>query len=324
MGELTAEYSVPIDAPMAISCMVQAESNWSSEHRFPAPGIDVAHFQLDAFRVRLTFMVGPHLGPPTKASRMVCAVTGLLVEISSDRATNVVDEGIEQEYHAAFKRVVEGFIQFNRFVKKNTQFRRFEELQQVGRDNAGWTFDGRMLPTQRIRLEMVVSSGNPYTAGEVPQLQAYLMERPAVPLHEQLLADATDALDDRDLRRATVDLAIACEVLVKTTLFKSDALAGAVVEQLEESNLLRVTIKELMAAAGRAFGETLSEVDSDAHQEILRLFEVRNRIVHHGSMEKKIGGKRIPLERGDVKRWLGAVRTLENWLDRNSRALRGF
>jgi hypothetical protein len=270
---------------------------------------------VNEFDVQVVFLVPLHIYDPDDSHRQVITtLSALEVQISREVEGDVRLETHRPEYDAVLRTVVGNFVAYSRYVKRNLLLRGLEDLHTPDLRNAVWTLDGVHLNPGTIFLEGRYPSDTYISQEDRDHLKSYLINPPTPELHEVLLAEARDARALRDVRRTVIDLAIVCEVLLKTSLFGRDQVAASVIENLEEHNVLRASLKELLAAAGRAFGSSLSETDSKAHSDILALYDVRSRIVHHGRAEKKVDGKRVPVEPSDVAEWFAAVSALRQWL----------
>ena len=102
-------------------------------------------------------------------------------------------------------------------------------------------------------------------------------------LYEEILSDAQAAAFDGNVRRAVLELAIACEVFAKHAFLGSGGVAAQVYEALEDKKKLTVRVLDLIDIGGTArLGKTLRTVDKDAHTDIDHLFRARNKIAHRG------------------------------------------
>jgi hypothetical protein len=132
------------------------------------------------------------------------------------------------------------------------------------------------------------------------------LERPIEPeLHEGLLADAQTAIFEGTLRRGALEMAIACEVLVKHVFFDKSSIRK-----------VAVSVPNLIdGRAKQAFGESFKIVHQMAFESIGYLFQCRNKIAHCGEAwyhDKK--GTRHELDRETLATWWKALEDLRNWL----------
>jgi len=148
--------------------------------------------------------------------------------------------------------------------------------------------------------------------GDVSVLQKYLDEGRKPRLFDELLSNAQSAFFDQKIPRATLELALAAEVLVKTSFFGGSPVAYAALETLRS-----VQVTELLTlGALRAFGVSFAEDRSKDHANILRLFEARNSVAHRGVAQYWAKGAkaaaRVTAE--DLKNWWDSVLELDGWL----------
>jgi hypothetical protein len=274
------------------------------------------------FGIDVAFLVPQHIyNHEDDERKVVTTLSAIKIRISRHVGEYAGLDSHRAEFEAVLRTVMANFIAYNRYVKSNVLLRGLADLRTQDVRNPKWTLDGVRLDPGKVFLEGSLPGRNYISEDDYDSLQSYLTDPPETPLYEVLLAEARDARALRDIRRTVIDLAIVCEVLLKTKLFGRDQVASSVVEKLEEHNVLRVSLKELLAAAGRAFGSSLSDTDSKAYSGILALYDTRSRIVHHGRAEKKSDGRRVPVEASDVADWFAAVDVLRRWLDAGCAAL---
>ena len=133
----------------------------------------------------------------------------------------------------------------------------------------------------------------------------------AAPVAETLLADAEHYARHgiRDLRRAVLMAAIACEVKVKAILRRhaTEAQRSLLDFALDHPHEVTVTaasglFHKLMLAT---LGRSLSQDDNKLFKDVERLYKVRNDIAHHGIMP----------DATDADRVVRATRRCFIWLD---------
>lgn len=146
---------------------------------------------------------------------------------------------------------------------------------------------------------------------DMEQIVKYLSRGDEAPVAETLLADAEHyaRYAVRDLRRAVLMAAIACEVKVKETLRRcaTDAQQSLVDFALDNPREVTVTAADglfdkLMLAT---LGRSLRKDDKPLFTDIQRLYTVRNAIAHRGVMPGE----------SDVGRVVRAARRCFMWLD---------
>ena len=90
-------------------------------------------------------------------------------------------------------------------------------------------------------------------------LQRYLEHPNAPQLFQELLSDAQTAWFAGHLRRSVLELAVACEIVVKRHFFADESPAGAAFDYLEDQGRIRVRVLDLMTVFLR--GATASAVN---------------------------------------------------------------
>jgi hypothetical protein len=133
--------------------------------------------------------------------------------------------------------------------------------------------------------------------------------------HEELLADAKDAVAAGNIRRAVLELAIACEVAIKHVYFERGSYADAAYSYLEEKSPGVRVLDFLNAIAFRAFGQSLKSYDPDCNQRIDDLFQCRNKIAHRGTpiFRDKKGNVRTA-DYALLLEWWSAVKKAIVWI----------
>jgi hypothetical protein len=140
-----------------------------------------------------------------------------------------------------------------------------------------------------------------YTDDEHQDLEDALLNKSNVTLSKELLADARNAIFENSLRRGTLELAVATEVIVRSCLAKP---------------LDRISVTKLIdEIAKQSIGESFKEIESNAFESIEKLFECRNNIVHQGKIEYGQGSNTtIRLDYATLQEWWEAIIKLEKWL----------
>jgi hypothetical protein len=143
-------------------------------------------------------------------------------------------------------------------------------------------------------------------------------DEPIIPeLHEELLSDAQSAVFQGNLRRAILEMAIACEVSVKQAFFSKSTAAGGAFEYLEDRGRINVRIPELIdGAALQAFGESFKEVSEIDYRNIDFLFRCRNKIAHRGEIRyRDDAGNTHDVDLSLLESWWESVERLTSWLN---------
>jgi hypothetical protein len=155
----------------------------------------------------------------------------------------------------------------------------------------------------------------PLQAEHDEHLRQALARRPVPKLHAELLADAQAAALRGNIRRAVLELAIACEVVIKAK-FYGRSVGGRTLEYLEEKRKLTVTPLELiLKPAESIFGENFSESHKETCSDLEQLVKCRNEVAHRGRaiIRCPVGVVRMA-NAADLERWLASARKLFVWL----------
>jgi hypothetical protein len=135
-------------------------------------------------------------------------------------------------------------------------------------------------------------------------------------LHEELLSDAQAAALRGNVRRAVIELAIACEVAVKGK-FYGRSVGGRTLEYLEDHrHLTNIRIIDYIAKpAQHVFGENFKTTCEAAYTDLERLFQCRNKVAHRGrpSFRDSAGVVQTANE-AVLEQWFVSVRQLFAWL----------
>ena len=137
-------------------------------------------------------------------------------------------------------------------------------------------------------------------------------------LHEEMISDAQSAIFAKNLRRAILELAIACEIEIKRSFFSIDSPARAVFDYLEDKGKVQVSIPELLSrVAQEIFGSSFKIDHPTDFQNVEYLFRCRNKVAHRGvqSFRDNSGVKHIPCQQ-TVADWWHSVQDLLAWLSK--------
>lgn len=154
------------------------------------------------------------------------------------------------------------------------------------------------------------------TQGNLPELEAILQNSYIPELHEEILADAQDAIYQRNFRRAVLEMAIAVEVVVKSIYFGADTSSSVAIDYLEDKGRVNLKIIELIdAVAKQVFGGSFKEVDREAFSNIDFLFRCRNKAAHKGKLfYRDDQGKVHEVDEIVLTTWWKSVFKLFEWL----------
>lgn len=156
------------------------------------------------------------------------------------------------------------------------------------------------------------------------QYYSNLMDALQNPIHpelsEELLSDAQSAIYQENLRRAVIEMAIACETAVKQAFFAKATPAGSAYEYLEEKRSVRVPITDMVnAMAKMAFGKSFKEDEDIHYKNIDLLFRCRNKVAHRGELTyRDDSGTVQPISKDTLAIWWVSALTLLEWLKVNA------
>jgi hypothetical protein len=134
-------------------------------------------------------------------------------------------------------------------------------------------------------------------------------------LYEEILSDAQAAAFDGNIRRAVLELAIACEVFVKHAFLGGGGNTALVYEALEDKGKVNARVLDLIEIGGTArLGKTFRAVDKDAYTDIDHLFRARNKIAHRGEAAfRDDAGRLHTVDSKLLERWWRSTQRLFAW-----------
>ena len=192
--------------------------------------------------------------------------------------------------------------------------------------NATWTdSSGKTVGKATIALVLIGTPGLRGRLGvqklrpeSAMSIQAALDEPIEPALYEEILSDAQTTLFERNLRRAVIELAIACEIVVKRSFFSEDSPAGAAFDYLEDKSLVRVKVLELIDRVARAaFGQSFRTDHPSHYNNVDFLFRCRNKVAHRGDLSlRDDAGVKKSVNYEMVENWWDSVQQLIEWLSR--------
>jgi hypothetical protein len=214
-----------------------------------------------------------------------------------------------------------------RFFKyeMNTPYLRESRVQDAQFDNPQWT-DRNGKELQSGILEFAVTVLSPpgpgllgekdFTEEEDAKLRGALQNDLDIETPREFLCDAQTSILNGKLRRAILEMAIACEVAVKVAFFAKATAAGAVYEYLEDKKQLRVRVIELIDGAAKlACGRSFKEDQPDAYRHIDFLFRARNKVAHRGeNTYRDDAGNKHQFDHPTLEAWWASVGILMNWI----------
>lgn len=222
-----------------------------------------------------------------------------------------------REYGPVAFRALNNAVAFLRFQLR-------QPLQKIQASDLSWTDDaGHDIETGIVNTEasffLVQPDGHfgaqPLERKHDKRLRAAIVTPVPVALHEELLSDAQTAAMQGNIRRAVLELAIACEVFAKHAFFGSDD-AARVFAALEDRGKLGVSIIDLIDIGGEALrGTKFREFDPAAHADIDYLFRARNKVAHRGEVTfRDAKGKLCTVDRALLEKWWQSVEKLFAWV----------
>lgn len=139
-------------------------------------------------------------------------------------------------------------------------------------------------------------------------------------LSEELMSDAQSAVLQENLRRAVLEMAIACETAVKQAFFAKTTPAGAAYEYLEDKRSLRVPVQDMVDSMAKlAFGKSFKEDETLHYKNIDFLFRCRNKVAHRGELTyRDDSGVMQPVNKDTLALWWESALTLLKWLKANT------
>ena len=138
-------------------------------------------------------------------------------------------------------------------------------------------------------------------------------------LSEELLSDAQSAVFQDNLRRAVLEMAIACETATKQAFFAKTTPAGAAYEYLEEKQKIEASVMDLIhVVAKRAFGRSFKEEQASHYKNIDFLFRCRNKVAHRGELIYRDDSGVHTVDKEMLAVWWESALTLLKWLKANT------
>ena len=271
------------------------------------------------------------------------AMTRISVSVSRDEDSAPPNIDTNNEGHRDFRRrstwfgerpeyrevAVKAVNRMVRFCKYELQIPKLRELHVHDSQfqNPKWLgADDLELDSGVVELSVeLLSSQGPglvgekdFTADHDERLQDVLQNGLSVEIHQEFLADAQTSIVNGNLRRAILEMAIACEVAIKQLFFKESTTAGAAYEYLESKRHVNVRAIDLIhGVAKEVFGESFKDVDSEAYLHIDLLFRSRNKVAHRGRAIYRDNGGEHTVNRECLEEWWSSVDILMNWIEQH-------
>lgn len=156
-----------------------------------------------------------------------------------------------------------------------------------------------------------------FTPESISSLNTTFEESLDISLHEEILSEAQTALFENNIRRAVLEIAIACEILIKRYFFKEQTPAGAAFDYLEDKAQVRVRVLDFIDKISmEAFNKSYKIDHSEHFKNIDCLFRCRNKVAHRGVLAyRDDGGNTIEVDNHMVTDWWNSVTHLMNWFN---------
>lgn len=334
MAELTATFRATLDSPLLC---IETVPN---VYRPLRPEDATIELPIDKGRAAIELTAFTHRGHGKVGGPMAREATEVIIRVTKSEA-EPVPEGVDDDGRAlqayietrlpAYSHVaatmLTRLLMFFRFVLGNPLVHARWQALQPGMLNPVWTDERGQIIWDRVTshfadprpaLDLYPRCGvKAYGTGEMTELMKVLREGVKPTFLEELIGEARDALAVGHLRRAILELAIACEVGVKHRYFQPDSYAESAYSYLEDKNRVNARVPEFVdGIALRTFGHSLRVDRPDCYRDIDFLFRCRNKVAHRGVMSfRDDAGIEITAHEGYVARWFASVVESFEWLD---------
>lgn len=233
----------------------------------------------------------------------------------------------EYEYIALY--IYKNFIKYFKYILKNpflyeSHYRKedFENPTWVDESGADLhpgkiTFFAEFIPGMRGDKNLSVKKFHPELKDDFKET----LEKGLTPsLDQEILADAQNAIFEGNCRRGILEMAIACELVVKQTFFAKTTLAGSAFEYLEDKGKIQVSVLEFINRVSEdAFGESFKTEHPSDYSNIGDLFRCRNKIAHRGEVFFKDDAGILHTPDQEVLfLWWESVETLLSWISKHA------
>jgi hypothetical protein len=126
---------------------------------------------------------------------------------------------------------------------------------------------------------------------------------------------AREAIFDNKLRRGVVELAMACEILVKESFFSGNISALVAIGDLEDRGRVQLRVLDLIDRVSlEVFGQSFRVRFSEEFNHVDYLFRCRNKVIHQGKLFYRNNDKEEIPDQETLKSWWKSVRKLEIWI----------
>jgi len=136
-------------------------------------------------------------------------------------------------------------------------------------------------------------------------------------LYEEILSDSQAAALEGNLRRALLELTIACEIFIKQSFFRETTVPGLAYEYLEDKGKINVrSIDMIDQIAKHVFGESFKETHPVHFTNMDHMFRCRNKIAHRGEATYRDDkGSLNTLNPEVLAEWWDSFSELVSWLE---------
>jgi hypothetical protein len=159
----------------------------------------------------------------------------------------------------------------------------------------------------------------PFQKKHEKRLTRAISQKRVPQIHEEFLSDAQASAVRGNIRRAVLELAIACEVAVKRKFFgraTGKRTVDRLLRYLDDNGDIRPRVIDVVNKAAKAvFGNSFKDFHQAAFADLNQLFQCRNKVAHRGQpvFHNQTGAMQTATD-GDVERWLDSARVLFVWL----------
>lgn len=194
-----------------------------------------------------------------------------LNEIAGE-ATTVASAAFD--YWIALARWVTGFHRIGREARVGSETGWSTYLHDRATDKPVWIQS----------MVIAVQGVHTVTADEWQSMLSHALAGREVPMHIVLLGDAEHCIDVGDYRRALVDLSVACEVYLRTSVLDSlpDGVLEPAVRVIEEANINQFVAHMFPALLHEA---ARNEYKKSIKEDLSALLARRNKLMHVASLE---------------------------------------
>jgi hypothetical protein len=146
-------------------------------------------------------------------------------------------------------------------------------------------------------------------------LQSALETPISVSLIQELLSDAQSAAFEGNFRRAVLELAIACEVVIYQAYFGVSTPASEAFDYLIVEQYVQIPPKDLIhKVAKRAFKESFQDKYPIDYKNIDNLFNCRNKVAHRGQLTYVDNKGTHDVDIHKLSEWWQSVEVLIQWI----------